>query len=51
MLEVSGSNRDEVGDIQMLYASSGTVDTNTREIEVPDDIWRKEELGCVRLCL
>ena len=48
MLEVAGENRDEVGDSQRWYTSAGTVDTSTREIGVPGDTWRREELGYVR---
>ena len=33
----------------MQYISTGTVDAGTREIEVPGDIWRSEELGHVEL--
>ena len=44
MLEVAGGNRDEVGDTQRWYKTYGTVDTSTREIEVPSDTWRREEL-------
>ena len=49
MLEVAGGSRDEVGDTHRGYTSSGTVDTGTREIGVPGDTWRREELGHVRL--
>ena len=45
MLEVVGRNRDEVGDTQRQYTPTGTVDTGTREIEMPGDAWRKGELG------
>ena len=34
MLEVAGRSRDEVGDTQRQYTSTGTVDTGTREIGV-----------------
>ena len=47
MLEVIGGNRDKVGDTQRWYKSAGTVDTGTREIEVPHDTWKREELGSV----
>ena len=45
MLEVSGRNRDETGDTQRQYTSTGTVDTNTREIEVPGVNLEKEGVG------
>ena len=45
MLEFAGGNREEVGDTQRQYKSIGTVGTGTREIEVPGDTWRREELG------
>ena len=48
MLEVAGGNRDEVGNTQQQYTTDGTMDAGTREIEVPGDIWRREELGHVR---
>ena len=48
MLEVTGGgNRDEVGDTQRQYTSTGTVDTSTREIGVLGNTWRREELGRV----
>ena len=47
MLEVNGGSRDEVGDTQKQYTSAGNVDAGTREIGVPGDTWRKEELGRV----
>ena len=48
MLEVAGGNRDEMRDTWRQYTSTRTVEASTREIEVPDDIQRMEELGCVR---
>ena len=48
MLEVGGENRDEVGDTQKQYTSTGTVDAGTREIGVLGNTWRREELGHVR---
>ena len=47
MLEVTGGNRDEVGDTQRRYTSAGTVDTGTREIGVLGDTWRRKVLGHV----
>ena len=47
MLEVTGGNRDEVGDTQRRYTSAGTMDTGTREIGVLGDTWRREDLGPV----
>ena len=49
MLEVAGGNRDQVGDTQRQYTSTGTMDAGTREVEVPGNTWRREELGFVRL--
>ena len=46
--EVTAGNRDVVRDTQRQYTSTGTVDTSTREIGVPGDTWRREELGYVR---
>ena len=46
-LEVTEGNREEMGDRQRWYISSGTVDTGTREIEVPGDTWRREGMGHV----
>ena len=43
-----GGKRDEVGDTQRWYTSTGTMDSGNREIEVPGDIWRREESGHVR---
>ena len=55
MLEVTagggvggGGDRDKVGDRQKRYTSNGTVDPGTREIGVPGDTRRREELGRVR---
>ena len=48
-LEVSGGNTDKGGDTRRRYTSAGTVDASTREIEVPGNIWRREELGCQTL--
>ena len=48
MLEVSGGNRNEEGDTERWYISTGTVDAGTREIEVAGYTWRREELGYVR---
>ena len=45
MLEVTEGNRVEVGDTQRWYAFTGTVDAGTREIEVPGDTWKREELS------
>ena len=47
MLEVSGGNRDKMGDTQRQYTATGTVDASTREIEVSGNTWRREELGRV----
>ena len=47
MLQVDGGNRDEVGDTQRRYKSTETVDSGTREIEVPGDTWRREKLSHV----
>ena len=48
MLEVSGGNRDEMGDSQKQYTPAGTVDAGTREIGVPGDTWRREESDLIR---
>ena len=45
MMEVTGGNRDEVGDKQRQCTS--TVGAGTREIGVPGNTMRREELGCV----
>ena len=37
MLEVAGENRDKVRDTQTWYTYAGTVNTSTRETEVPGD--------------
>ena len=47
MPEVDGGNKDKVGDTQRRYTSAGTVDAGTREIEVPGNSWKREELGPV----
>ena len=46
-MEVTGGSRDEVGDTQRRYTSAGIVNAGTREIEVPGDTWKKEELDPV----
>ena len=48
MLEVTEGNRVEVGDTQRQYTSTGTLDSSTKDIEVPGFIWGREELGRVR---
>ena len=48
MLEVAEGNRDKMGDTQRQYTSSGTADASTKEIKVPCETWRREELGLVR---
>ena len=47
MLDVTGGSRDEVGDTHRHDTSAGTVDAGTREIGVPDDTLRREELDHV----
>ena len=51
MLEVMEGNRDQVGDTQNHYISSGSVDTSTREIEGPGNSWRREDGPCWILTL
>ena len=47
MLGVTGGNRDELGDTQRRYKSTGSVDAGTIEIGVLCETWRREELGHV----
>ena len=47
MLEVNGGINDEVGDTQRQYKSTGTVDTDTRDIGVLGDTWRREKSWAV----